>query len=105
HGYRNDGEKTVEMEITLAGGLLTVRVSDCGVGIENIKLAMKPNYSQIEERMGLGFCFMQSFMDAVSVQSEIGKGTTVTMLKNLGGLLGEDEVDYAVGEEEEEETE
>ncbi|MCL2817817.1 MAG: anti-sigma F factor [Clostridiales bacterium] len=87
HGYLNDGEKTVEMEVTLSGGLLSVRVSDTGVGIEDVGLAMKPNYSQIEERLGLGFCFMQSFMDEVLVQSAVGKGTTVTLRKKLGGRV------------------
>ena len=84
HGYLNDEEKMVDMEVTLSGRMLTVLVRDYGTGIEDIALAMRPNYSQIEERLGLGFCFMQSFMDGVDVRSRLGEGTTVTLTKSLG---------------------
>jgi stage II sporulation protein AB (anti-sigma F factor) len=44
---------------------------------------MEPAFSTDPERMGLGFVFMKSFMDDVEVVSEVGKGTTVKLIKNL----------------------
>ena len=53
------------------------------LGIEDIERAMEPGFSQSPERMGLGFSFMHSFMDKLSVSSTPGEGTTVTMTKYL----------------------
>lgn len=64
----------------------TVRISirDRGCGIPNIKQAMEPLYTTAGgERAGLGFAVMESFMDKLSVRSKPGKGTTVTMTKQL----------------------
>ena len=83
HGYQNDPNQSVELAVHIVNNHLIVEVSDNGVGIADIKQAMQPNYSQIEERMGLGFCFMQSFMDEVKVKSEQGEGTSVTLIKHL----------------------
>ena len=44
---------------------------------------MEPAYSSDPERMGLGFVFMQSFMDELEVKSELGHGTIVIMRKQL----------------------
>lgn len=63
---------------------IVIKVRDKGVGIENIKQAMEPLFTtSSEERAGLGFAVMQSFMDNIKVRSKPGLGTTVTMEKTL----------------------
>lgn len=65
-------------------GCITVRVRDRGRGIEDVSKAMEPLYTTGgEERSGLGFSVMQSFMDKVRVRSTPGKGTIVTMEKYI----------------------
>ena len=62
-----------------------IRIKDKGCGIADIKQAMEPLFTTApeEERSGLGFSVMESFMDKLTVKSEPGKGTTVTMRKRL----------------------
>ena len=66
-------------------GVITVKIRDKGCGIENIKQAMEPLYttSPGDERAGLGFAVMQSFMDNVKVRSKPQSGTTVILTKKL----------------------
>ncbi len=90
HGYR-DAEGMVRMRAEYGDRrLLTVSVHDDGCGIEDITTAMQPFYSTGDgaERSGMGFCVMQTFMDAVEVESAVGKGTTVTMRKYITGEVG-----------------
>ena len=90
HGYR-DQEGTVSLCAEYGDRrLLTVRVHDDGCGIEDVPAAMQPFYSTGDgnERSGMGFCVMQTFMDAVEVESAVGKGTTVTMRKYIAGEVG-----------------
>lgn len=67
------------------GGLVRITVSDKGVGIADVAQAMQPMFTtgNPEERAGLGFAVMQSFMDKVKVSSTPGRGTRVTMSKRL----------------------
>ena len=67
------------------GGLVRITVSDRGVGIADVEQAMQPTYTtgNPEERAGLGFAVMQSFMDKVKVSSAPGRGTRVTLSKHL----------------------
>lgn len=67
-------------------GTVRITVSDKGVGIPDVSKAMEPMYTtgNPEERSGLGFSVMQSFMDKVKVVSAPGRGTRVTMVKHLG---------------------
>ncbi|MGB9867058.1 MAG: anti-sigma F factor [Bacillota bacterium] len=60
---------------------LGVEVSDQGVGIADVNLARQASFTTKPDRMGLGFVFMESFMDSLEVSSEVGKGTTVRMFK------------------------
>lgn len=83
HGYDNAPDCYVEMTLALTRQQLVISIHDDGKGIADIEQAMKPDFSSIEQRMGLGFAFMQSFMDEVEVVSELGRGTTVTLRKNL----------------------
>ena len=66
-------------------GLVRITVTDRGVGIPDISKAMEPLYTtgNPDERAGLGFAVMQSFMDKVKVSSTPGRGTRVTMAKRL----------------------
>ena len=66
-------------------GRLTVVVADRGCGIPDVKQAMEPLFTTGgQERAGLGFAVMESFMDIVRVRSTTGKGTRVTLIKLLG---------------------
>lgn len=64
---------------------ITIEVKDEGVGIENIEKAREPLFTTKPEleRSGMGFMFMEMFMDKVDVQSEPGNGTVVTMEKKI----------------------
>lgn len=80
HGYRNDLHSQVELYITLwENGGIEIIVQDQGCGIPDLKQAMEPSFSTEPGHMGLGFAFMQSFMDQVEVKSTPGEGTTVIM--------------------------
>jgi stage II sporulation protein AB (anti-sigma F factor) len=84
HAY---GEQIGNIYITaelIEPNSIRIKIRDKGCGIENIKQAMEPLYSSLGgERAGLGFAVMESFMDKVRVSSKLGKGTTVTMIKNI----------------------
>ena len=84
HGYQN-GEGTIylELEADFSENVLTVSVTDEGIGISDIKKAMEPMYTTADERSGMGFTVMESFMDSVEVASELGKGTTVRLIKRM----------------------
>lgn len=85
HGYQ-EGEGIIYMELQTEGQELTVFVRDTGVGIQDVKKAMEPMYTtdKTGERSGMGFSFMEAFMDQVLVESRPGNGTTVTMKKQIG---------------------
>ena len=87
HGYGSQGG-VIGMDITADtdGSILTVCIEDQGVGIPDVKTAMEPMFTTDEsgERSGMGFSFMEAFMDEVEVQSEPGKGTLVSMKKFIG---------------------
>ncbi|MGE5591826.1 MAG: anti-sigma F factor [Bacillota bacterium] len=63
------------------GRELLISVRDSGRGIADVAQARQPSFSTDPERMGLGFVFMDSFMDQLEVDSRPGQGTTVTMRK------------------------
>ena len=86
HGYQN-GEGTIEIcARAQADGLFTVTVKDTGIGIADIKKAMEPMFTTAPEgeRSGMGFSFMEAFMDQVEVISAPGQGTRVIMKKRIG---------------------
>ena len=88
HGYenRNSLEDMVHMGCVLRGDVLEVEIVDRGVGIADVPRAMEPLYtSQPElERAGMGFAFMEAFMDNLEVYSDAGFGTSVKMCKKIG---------------------
>lgn len=85
HGYGADTQEPryVELTMILYADKLEFTVIDYGRGIANIEEARQPSYSSDPERMGLGFVFMESFMDELEVKSELNQGTTVRMAKML----------------------
>lgn len=84
HGYRN-GEGMITLSASVEEKVLSVTVSDNGIGIKNVEQAMEPMFSTLpDERSGMGFSFMEAFMDRVEVISEPGRGTSVTMRKKIG---------------------
>lgn len=85
HGYR-DTHGTVRLRADYRDdGLVVIDVCDRGCGISDIARAREPFYTTLEgeERSGMGFTVMESFMDGVEVKSEVGRGTTVRLLKQL----------------------
>lgn len=89
HGYCDEiGAVYISAEIR-GDHSIVIKVRDKGVGIENIEQAMEPLYTTGgEERAGLGFAVMQSFMDDIKVKSKVGKGTTVIMRKKISLRAG-----------------
>ena len=85
HGYGEEVH-TITMLARLKGQTLEVEVIDRGVGIPDVAKAMEPMYTTRPEleRSGMGFLFMEAFMDEIQVFSKPGKGTRVWMKKRLG---------------------
>lgn len=98
HGYGDGANENipeisvpqVEIICKRKGNRLEIQIVDQGVGIENVNQAMAPFYTtkKEEERSGMGFAFMEAFMDELQVDSKPGEGTIVTMTKYI---VGEDE--------------
>lgn len=85
HGYEGT-RGMVTMRAIIDGTALAIEVSDRGKGISNVKQAMEPFFTTHpeQERSGMGFAVMQTFMDEVDVQSAPGSGTSVRMRKRIG---------------------
>lgn len=85
HGY---GENLGKIRIwcAICEEELHIKIIDEGCGISNIEMAMTPLYTSKpeEDRSGMGFSFMEAFMDELRVESETGKGTCVNMKKRIG---------------------
>lgn len=88
HGYDGeDGEDCkVWVSCLIRNDVLEVEIQDKGVGIENIDKAMEPLFTTKPEldRSGMGFAFMEAFMDDLEVISEVGQGTIIRMQKKVG---------------------
>lgn len=85
HGYGNCiGMITIRSFI--CGDEITIEVEDSGVGIADISKAMEPLYTSRPEleRSGMGFSFMDAFMDDLEVISVLGEGTLIRMKKHIG---------------------
>lgn len=88
HAYPDSlGNVTLKARI-IAGNTLEIVVKDCGKGIPDIEKARQPMFTTGgEERSGMGFTIMESFMDQLAVKSIPGKGTTVTMRRKISTRL------------------
>lgn len=85
HAY---GDSVGIIEITariLEGNIFYIRIKDKGCGIPDIEKALEPMFTTApeDERAGLGFAVMESFMDKLTVKSKVGVGTTITMQKKI----------------------
>lgn len=87
HGY-NGGEGIISMELEadVESRRLYIWVRDTGRGIADVKKAMEPMFTTDPsgERSGMGFSFMEAFMDRLEVESVLGEGTQVMMEKHIG---------------------
>lgn len=88
HAYEGKVEKIL-VECMIKGQELTILVEDRGCGIEDVHQAMEPLFTTKpdSERCGMGFAFMEAFMDSLEVESSPGKGTRVTMKKKIGRTI------------------
>ena len=85
HAYDNNSNGLIDVQVEITDNLISIEISDYGCGIEDIEKAREPLFTTKPEieRAGMGFTIMENFMDKLEVFSEIGKGTTVKMLKYL----------------------
>lgn len=85
HAYSNksDGIMQIECKVDEKERSIEVVVRDFGKGIDDVTEAIEPFFTTAEddERSGMGFTIMQTFMDEMQVSSQVGKGTVVTMKK------------------------
>ena len=89
HAYPDRLGKIVLRLRLYEDGELEIQIKDVGVGIPDVERARTPLYTTGgEERSGMGFTIMESFMDVLKVRSQPGKGTTVTMRKRLARRAG-----------------
>lgn len=86
HGYNNRENEKVWIKCKYKDEKFEIEIEDKGVGIADVHKAMEPFYTTDEgqKRAGMGFAFMNAFMDEVSVESELGNGTIVKMKKEIG---------------------
>lgn len=85
HGYEGEVHK-ICIRCRTEGRTLFLEIEDYGKGMENVEQAMEPLFTTKPEleRSGMGFSFMEAFMDHLEVKSEPGKGTLVKMEKTIG---------------------
>ena len=93
HAYQGVEDKYIDMSVTAEEcGRLTIVISDNGCGIDDVEQALQPFYTTKadDERSGMGFTIMSTFMDEMLVTSEKGKGTQVSMTKFIRGARNAD---------------
>ena len=85
HGYQGEVHK-IRMKCVRKERTIYLDIEDDGIGIEDVEKAMEPLYTSRadQDRSGMGFTFMEAFMDEVKVTSQVGKGTCVHMSKKIG---------------------
>ena len=85
HGYEEEVHK-IKISCRLDGKSIWIEVEDKGKGILDVEKAMEPMFTTKPEleRSGMGFAFMEAFMDELEVISKVGEGTPVKMKKEIG---------------------
>lgn len=83
HGYNNDQNQQIYMSCYIDDNKVELTIEDHGIGIENIDEAIQPLYTSKPEleRSGMGFTIMDNFMDKVEIESVLGEGTKVSLIK------------------------
>ena len=93
-GYIKKNPGKVKIRCSLSENQLEIEVEDSGKGIDDVEKAMEPLYTSKPqlERSGMGFAFMEAFMDELEVESKPGQGTLVRMKKKMGNTarIGEE---------------
>ena len=91
HAYGSDPRGSIRIECEADEDTLHIRISDSGRGIGDVAQAIQPFFTTLEdeERSGMGFTIMQTFMTTFRVQSALGAGTVVTMSKRFSGAREE----------------
>ena len=84
HGYP-DSVGEVVMTAEISGNDVHITIADCGIGIEDVDKAIEPFYTTKpnDERSGMGFTIIKTFMDDVKVVSKINCGTKIEMIKTI----------------------
>ncbi len=95
HGYE-DKQGLIKIICRLKENEIIIEISDSGKGIEDIDAAKEPLYTTKPnlERSGMGFTIMESFMDSMEIESILGLGTKVTMLKKIKEKVEESEQEF-----------
>jgi stage II sporulation protein AB (anti-sigma F factor) len=85
HAYGEPEKNFIYVDAELFDDGLSIIIKDTGCGIADVEKAMQPMYSSKaeNERSGMGFTFMQTFTDGLTVESVVGEGTTVKMVKYI----------------------
>ena len=85
HGYQGEVHK-IRMKCVRKERTIYLDIEDDGIGSADVEKAMEPLYTTRadQDRSGMGFTFMEAFMDEVKVTSQVGKGTCVHMSKKIG---------------------
>ena len=85
HGYKMDGSRDVYINASIHNRVVEIQVQDYGVGIDDVELAMQPNFSSLKnnEHSGMGFTIMQTLADDLEIKSIVGLGTKVIIKKKL----------------------
>lgn len=85
HAYpdasRQGAAPQVEVAIAVGGGAASIEVTDVGRGIADVAAARRAEYSTLEGHLGLGFAFMEAMADELEVESTVGAGTRVRLVK------------------------
>ena len=84
HAYRGTSG-IITVECRTEGNALHISIGDKGAGIADVEAALKPFFTTLpsDERSGMGFTIMQTFMDEFSIKSQVGGGTLVSMCKRF----------------------
>lgn len=87
HAYPN-GNGEIKIRVKISGNTVKIAITDFGIGIADIEKAKQPFYTSKpeQERSGMGFTVMESFMDAMVVQNNTTRGTTVFLSKTIQNL-------------------
>lgn len=85
HGYEEDEKGAVMISTFYDQYAIEIVIEDQGIGIANLDEAREPLFTTKPEleRSGMGFTIMENFMDVLDINSEIGRGTRIRMVKNL----------------------
>lgn len=85
HGYERAEDALIYLSCSIDDNIVEITIEDDGIGIENIDEAIQPLYTSKPEleRSGMGFTIMENFMDKVEIESALGQGTKVRLVKQF----------------------